>query len=166
MKAFQQGCVSIVLSRAAQSCAGPRACCLAWGGCQDRAKIGSVSEDEDVGRPVLRIAQPSDAVALMKLKKRLDEETSFMLLEPDERDTSIQALARHLEEVSQSENSVVIVAGRHGDLAGYVELAGGKFRRKLDIRPRLKLWSINRIQRRRRSHLGRGARPRPFSRVG
>jgi RimJ/RimL family protein N-acetyltransferase len=88
-----------------------------------------VSEDEDVGRPVLRIAGPSDAVALMKLKQRLDEETSFMLLEPDERDTSIQALARHLEEVSQSENSVVIVAGRRGDLAGYVELAGGKFRR-------------------------------------
>jgi RimJ/RimL family protein N-acetyltransferase len=88
-----------------------------------------VSEDEDVGRPVLRIAGPSDAVALMKLKQRLDEETAFMLLEPDERDTSIQALARHLEEVSQSENSVVIVAGRHGDLAGYVELAGGKFRR-------------------------------------
>ena len=88
---------------------------------------GSVSED--TGRPVLRIAGPSDAVALMKLKQRLDEETSFMLLEPDERDTSIQALARHLEEVSQSENSVVIVAGRHGDLAGYVELAGGRFRR-------------------------------------
>jgi hypothetical protein len=31
--------------------------------------------------------------------------------------------------VSRSENSVVIVADRHGELAGYVELAGGKFRR-------------------------------------
>jgi RimJ/RimL family protein N-acetyltransferase len=90
---------------------------------------GSVSEDEDTGRPVLRIAGPDDAIALMKLKQRLDEETSFMLLEPDERDTSIQALARHLEELSRSENSVVIVAGRRDDLAGYVELAGGKFRR-------------------------------------
>jgi hypothetical protein len=64
-----------------------------------------VSDDEDAGRPVLRIAGPNDAVALMKLKQRLDEETSLMLLEPAERDTSIQALARHLEEVSQSENS-------------------------------------------------------------
>ena len=90
---------------------------------------GSVSGDEDAGRPVLRIAAPNDAVRLMKLKQRLDEETSLMLLEPAERDTSIQALARHLEEVSQSENSMVIVADRHGDLAGYVELAGGKFRR-------------------------------------
>jgi hypothetical protein len=40
------------------------------------------------------VTRPSDAVALMKLKQRLDEETSFMLMEPDERDTSIQALAR------------------------------------------------------------------------
>ena len=78
---------------------------------------------------VLRIAGPDDATALMKLKQRLDQETSFMLLEPGERDTSTEALARHLEEVSRSQNSVVIVADQHGDLAGYVELAGGKFRR-------------------------------------
>ena len=84
-----------------------------------------MSEDEDTGRPVLRIAGPNDAVALMKLKQRLDEETSFMLLEPGERDTSTQTLARHLEDVSRSDNSVVIVADQHGDLAGYVELAGG-----------------------------------------
>jgi len=78
-----------------------------------------VGEDEDTGRPVLRIAGPNDAVALMKLKQRLDEETSFMLLEPGERDTSAQTLAGHLEDVSRSENSVVIVAGQHGDLAVY-----------------------------------------------
>jgi RimJ/RimL family protein N-acetyltransferase len=90
---------------------------------------GCVSDDENRGRPVLRIAGPDDAAALMKLTQRLDEETSFMLLEPHERDTSIQTLTRHLEEVSQSENSVVIVADRRTDLAGYVELAGGKFGR-------------------------------------
>ena len=78
---------------------------------------------------MLRIAGPDDAVALMRLKQRLDEETSFMLLEPGERDTSIPALTRHLEEVSRSENSVLIVAAGHGHLAGYVELIGGKFRR-------------------------------------
>jgi RimJ/RimL family protein N-acetyltransferase len=105
----------------------PAVCGVSWlpGSRQD----GSVSEAEVTLRPVLRIAVPDDAVALMKLKRRLDEETSFMLLEPHERDTSIQTLTRHLEDVSRSENSVVIVADRRGDLAGYVELAGGKFRR-------------------------------------
>jgi RimJ/RimL family protein N-acetyltransferase len=90
---------------------------------------GSVSGDEDTSQPVPRIAGPDDATALMKLKQRLDEETTFMLLEPGERDTSIQALTRHLEDVSRSENSVVIVADWHGELAGYVELVGGEFRR-------------------------------------
>lgn len=88
-----------------------------------------MSDEEDTGRPVLRIAGPDDAAALMKLKQRLDEETSFMLLEPDERDTSTETLARHLADVSRSANSVVIVAGLDGELAGYVELAGGTFRR-------------------------------------
>ena len=78
---------------------------------------------------MLRIAGPDDAAALMRLKQRLDEETSFMLLEPGERDTSIHALARHLEEVSRPENSVLIVAAGRGDLAGYVERAGAKVRR-------------------------------------
>ena len=49
-------------------------------------------------------------MALMKLKQRLDEETSFILLESDKRDISTQTLARHLDEVSRSGNSVVIVA--------------------------------------------------------
>jgi hypothetical protein len=62
-----------------------------------------VGEDEQTGRPVLRIAGPDDAMALMKLKQCLDEETSFMLLEPGERDTSVQALTRHLEEVPRSD---------------------------------------------------------------
>ncbi|MDG6106983.1 GNAT family N-acetyltransferase [Dactylosporangium aurantiacum] len=83
----------------------------------------------DPDRPVLRIAGPPDAAALLKLKQRLDEETSFMLLEPGERDASVPALARHLEQVARSENSVVIVADRRGELAGYVELTGGAFRR-------------------------------------
>lgn len=52
-----------------------------------------------------------------------------MLLEPGERATSAGVLARHLGSVARSGNSVVIVAEAGGELAGYVELAGGEFRR-------------------------------------
>jgi RimJ/RimL family protein N-acetyltransferase len=65
----------------------------------------------------------------MALKRQLDRETSFMLLEPSERDTAVPALAGQLEDMAQSGNSVVIVADADGELAGYVELAGGGFRR-------------------------------------
>ncbi len=77
----------------------------------------------------LRTAGPTDAASLLRLKQRLDQETSFMLLEPGERDASAEALGRHLDSVARSGNSVVIVAEIGGDLAGYVELAGGSFRR-------------------------------------
>jgi GNAT superfamily N-acetyltransferase len=77
----------------------------------------------------MRTAGPGDAAALLRLQQRLDQETSFMLLEPGERGTSAEELARHLGRVARSGNSVVIVADIDGDLAGYVELAGGSFRR-------------------------------------
>ncbi len=77
----------------------------------------------------IRTAGPGDAAALLALKQRLDRETAFMLLEPDERDTSVQALADELGAVARSGNSAVIVADSDGELAGYVELTGGSFRR-------------------------------------
>jgi hypothetical protein len=40
----------------------------------------------------MRIAGTGDAAALLRLKHRLDRETSFMLLEAGERDTSVQVL--------------------------------------------------------------------------
>ena len=52
----------------------------------------SVSEN-----PVrIRTARPYDAAALLELKRRLDEETAFMMYEPGERDSSVRDLARDL----------------------------------------------------------------------
>ncbi|HEX6520932.1 MAG TPA: GNAT family N-acetyltransferase [Streptosporangiaceae bacterium] len=79
--------------------------------------------------PLLRTAEPEDAAALIGLKQRLDRETSFMLLELGERDTSVRALSRQLEESARSGNSAVIVAEVAGELVGYVEVTGGEFRR-------------------------------------
>jgi hypothetical protein len=81
------------------------------------------------GRPEIRVAGPDDAAALLQLKQCLDLQTSFMLLEPDERETSVQALVDELGAVVRSGNSVVIVAESADELVGYVELAGGAFRR-------------------------------------
>jgi RimJ/RimL family protein N-acetyltransferase len=77
----------------------------------------------------IRIARPYDAAALLDLKRQLDTETAFMMYEPGERDSSVQDLARDLAVVARSPNSVVLVAELGGQLAGYVELTGGSFRR-------------------------------------
>ena len=69
----------------------------------------------------------------MRLKQQLDEETSFMLLEPGERDPSVEKLAAHLADVAGSANSVLLLAETGGEtggeLAGYLELVGGRAHR-------------------------------------
>ena len=87
------------------------------------------SQAEGRPRARIRIAGPGDAAALLRLKQRLDLQTAFMLLEPDERNTSVQALADDVGAAVRSGNSAVIVAESGDELAGYVELTGGAFRR-------------------------------------
>ena len=82
------------------------------------------------GPPVpIRVAGPPDAAALLELKRQLDRETSFMMFEPGERDSSAMDLAAELSQAARSQNSVVIVADAGDYLAGYVELTGGLLRR-------------------------------------
>ena len=82
------------------------------------------------GNPVrIRTARPYDAAALLDLKRQLDEETAFMMYEPGERDSSVRDLARELAGAGRSPNSVVLLAELGDQLAGYVELTGGSFRR-------------------------------------
>ena len=92
----------------------------------DPGKAGPPPGPPDVR---MRAAGPDDAAALLGLKRRLDQETSFMLLEAGERDASVPALARELETAARSGNSSVIVAEIGGELVGYVELTGGTFHR-------------------------------------
>jgi RimJ/RimL family protein N-acetyltransferase len=75
-----------------------------------------------------REAVPADAEALLALKRQLDRETSFMLLEPDERAETAEDIAADLGHLTGS-NSVVIVAERQGGLVGYIDARGGEFRR-------------------------------------
>jgi RimJ/RimL family protein N-acetyltransferase len=77
---------------------------------------------------LFREARPADAVALLALKQQLDRETSFMLLEPDERTETAADIGADLERLPGS-NSVVIVAEGPGGVVGYVDARGGEFRR-------------------------------------
>jgi len=76
-----------------------------------------------------RPAWPGDAAGLLALKKDLDRETSFMLLEPGERTEDSTEVAAYLSSMAGTANSVVIVAETAGGLAGYAEARGGGFHR-------------------------------------
>jgi RimJ/RimL family protein N-acetyltransferase len=77
----------------------------------------------------IRTATPGDAAALLALKRALDRETRFMLLEPDERTETEADLEEELRAIEARANSVVLVAEEAGELVGYVEASGGRVRR-------------------------------------
>ena len=80
-------------------------------------------------RATIRQARPDDASALLALKRALDRETSFMLLEPGERTTGEAEERSRLEAICRQSNAVALVAEGDGKLVGYVEAVGGKVRR-------------------------------------
>ncbi len=81
-----------------------------------------------IARVLFREARPADAGALLAVKQQLDRETSFMLLEPDERTETAQNIAADLQCLAGS-NSVVILAEGPGGVVGYIDARGGEFRR-------------------------------------
>jgi RimJ/RimL family protein N-acetyltransferase len=77
----------------------------------------------------LRKLIPEDAAGLLNLQHALDEESSFMLLEPDERQTGLQQVKEMIESFVKAENSILIGAEVNGELAGYLSVRGGSVRR-------------------------------------
>ena len=77
----------------------------------------------------LRRASAGDAEALLALKLELDRESSFMMLEPDERATTVGEAEDDLRAILARRNSVVLVAETADELVGYAEASGGEFRR-------------------------------------
>jgi RimJ/RimL family protein N-acetyltransferase len=78
----------------------------------------------------LREAEPTDAAALLALMRSLDLETSFMLLEPDERTDDEHDIAADLAATAAADNSMVMLAEADGRLIGYAGARGGRFRRR------------------------------------
>jgi RimJ/RimL family protein N-acetyltransferase len=80
----------------------------------------------------IREIVPADAEAFLKLCRRLDQETQFMLLEPDERTFSPDQQRQALERLLASGRSTIFVAevGQSGELVGYLAIEGGTYRRE------------------------------------
>ncbi|SET28503.1 Protein N-acetyltransferase, RimJ/RimL family [Paenibacillus sp. NFR01] len=77
----------------------------------------------------LRRLIPADAAELLTLQHRLDDETSFMLLEPGERQSGLQQVQDMIQGFERADNSILIGAEADGKLAGYLSLRGGSVKR-------------------------------------
>uniref|UniRef100_UPI002ACC38DB GNAT family N-acetyltransferase n=1 Tax=Thermogemmatispora sp. TaxID=1968838 RepID=UPI002ACC38DB len=73
-----------------------------------------------------------DAEAFLQLCHRLDQETHFMLLEPDERKMTVDDQLQMLAQIIANERETIFVAEEEhsGQLVGYLAIRGGTFRRE------------------------------------
>ena len=81
----------------------------------------------------VRQVREEDAAALLQLQHQLDRETHFMMLEPDERTTTVAALAERIRGGLASGQELLWVAEDEGQLVGYVAAERGGFRRNRHV---------------------------------
>jgi RimJ/RimL family protein N-acetyltransferase len=77
----------------------------------------------------IRLATPEDAPALLALQHRLDAQSSFMLLEPGEREQAPGRLRARLQDQARTGSFDLVAADELGDLAGWLSVEVLPFRR-------------------------------------
>lgn len=77
----------------------------------------------------VREIRETDAAPFLELRRKLDGETRFMMLEPGERETSMDEQIGEIREHLSSDNRILLVAEVGGEIVGYIEALGGGFRR-------------------------------------
>lgn len=78
---------------------------------------------------VIRQLEETDAEAYLTLRRQLDSETPFMLLEPGERQTTVDEVLDVIRASKAAPNAIMLVADEDGILVGVLEATGGAFRR-------------------------------------
>ncbi len=75
---------------------------------------------------IIREIQESDAENFLSLCKQLDEESRFMMLEPGERQTTVEEQRQRIRDILSAGNQVIFVAESDGSLVGYLAALGGR----------------------------------------
>jgi RimJ/RimL family protein N-acetyltransferase len=79
---------------------------------------------------LVRMIQSTDAESFLALCHQLDRETSFMLLEPGERTTTVEEQRREIDALLSQENAALFVAEERERLVGYISGRGGIYKRE------------------------------------
>lgn len=77
----------------------------------------------------VRSVEKKDASSLIKLMHRLDSETEFMLLEPDERNTTLHEQETIIESFQDSDNKAMFVATESNEVHGFIVGVGNSTKR-------------------------------------
>ncbi|HET6871691.1 MAG TPA: GNAT family N-acetyltransferase, partial [Sporolactobacillaceae bacterium] len=78
---------------------------------------------------MIRNITGEEGARFLALMRALDQESSFMLLEPGERHDAITEIEAYLNGISQSPVKALFVAEEEEELVGFVEVTGDEFKR-------------------------------------
>ncbi len=103
----------------------------------------------------IRPVTVDDAKVFLELRKRIDEETKFMMLEPGERQTTIEQERERLNTIFATDNKTVFLAEDNSQLVGFLWANGGDYRRNHH--------TVHIVIGLRQSYIGRGIGTRLFT---
>ncbi len=77
----------------------------------------------------IRTAIPDDAATFLALRQQVDHETKFMMLEPGERQTTVEQERERIASTLKTDNQQTFLAEDDGQLIGWLWANGGDYRR-------------------------------------
>jgi len=77
----------------------------------------------------IRPVTVDDAAAFLALRQQIDVETKFMMLEPGERQTTVEQERERIAAMLQADNKQTFLAEDDGQLVGWLWANGGDYRR-------------------------------------
>ena len=77
----------------------------------------------------IRQVTVEDAERFLRLRQQLDHETKFMMLEPGERQTTIEQEHERLKNMLAADNQMTFLAEDDREIVGYLWANGGTYRR-------------------------------------
>jgi RimJ/RimL family protein N-acetyltransferase len=77
----------------------------------------------------IRNVRIEDAENLMNLIKEVETSAEYMLMEPGERQTTLEKQRMMIERVEKQENAVILAAQNEGRMIGYLMAIGGSVKR-------------------------------------
>jgi RimJ/RimL family protein N-acetyltransferase len=77
----------------------------------------------------IREIEEKDAEKLLNLCRQLDQETPFMMLEPGERNTTIEEQRNGIRKILTQANQMIFVVEHEEELIGYLAALGGTYHR-------------------------------------
>jgi len=78
---------------------------------------------------IIRQIKTADAEEFIQLVQQVEREAAYMLLEPGERDISVEQQRERIKAVEQDEHSAIFLAEKEHHLAGYLMAIGGNANR-------------------------------------